>query len=119
MGDEKMAVRLILCNLRKEELNVRAATKEIDDMEGSGTVNKRVAQNWFRRFKDGDTSLEDKPSSGRPSVVEDEILLEMFEQQLSTSTRTLSSVLGPSHSTVNLDTSIARSCEQTLSRSYS
>ena len=32
----------------------------INDMEGPGTVNKYVVQNWFKRFKDGNTSLEDK-----------------------------------------------------------
>ena len=27
-----------------------------------GTAKERVAQNWIRRFKGGDTSLKDKPS---------------------------------------------------------
>lgn len=37
-----------------------------------GTVNECVVQNWFRRYKKGDTSLQDKPRSKRPSAVEDE-----------------------------------------------
>ncbi len=49
-------------------------------MKSPGTINKYVEQNWFRHFKEGDTSLKDKPKSERPSVVEDEALLEMVEQ---------------------------------------
>ena len=56
-------------------------------MEVLGTVNKCVAQNWLRHFKESHTSLEDKPRSGKP-VMEDEVLLEMVEQP-STNTCTL------------------------------
>ena len=59
------------------------------------------AQNWFRHFKEGDTILQNKPRSKRSSVVEDEILLEMVEQQPSTTTCTLSTELGPSQITTN------------------
>ena len=52
-------------------------------------------------FKEGDTSLEDKPRSGKPSVVEDETLLEIVEQQPSTSLCTLSAELGPSQTSIN------------------
>ena len=47
-------------------------------------------------FKEGDTSLTEKLRSGRPSLVEDEDLLEMVEQQPSKSANTLSIELGPS-----------------------
>ena len=73
-----------------------AATKEINNMEGPLTVNKCVAQNWFRHFHEGDTSFEDNPRSERTSIEEDETLFEMVEQQLSTIFQTLSTELGPS-----------------------
>ena len=57
-------------------MSVRAAAKEINDVERP----KTGAQNWFRHFKECGTSLNDKLRSGRPSVVEDETLLEMVEQ---------------------------------------
>ena len=53
--------------------------KKFNGMEGSGTINEHMAQNWFRHFKEDDTSLEDKPRPGKRSVVEDEALLEMVE----------------------------------------
>ena len=54
-------------------------------MEGLGTVNKHVAQNWFRDY----ICFEDKTKSVKPSVVKDETSFEIVKQQLSTSTRTL------------------------------
>ena len=50
-------------------------------MEGPGIVNERMVQNWFRRSRVGDTSLENEPKLERPSIVEDEALLEMVETQ--------------------------------------
>ncbi|XP_014783721.1 histone-lysine N-methyltransferase SETMAR-like [Octopus bimaculoides] len=78
-----------------------AAAKEIHDTEDPGAVDKRTVQNWLRCFKKGGTSLEDRQNSGRSSVVEDEALIEMVEQQPNASTRTLSAELGPSQSTIN------------------
>ena len=78
----------------------KVAGKEINDVKDPGIVKKRVAQNWFRPFKEVATRLEDKLRSERPSVVEDEALLEMVEQP-STSTSTCSAELGPSQSTIN------------------
>ena len=51
----------------------------MNDVVGAGTVCGRMAQNWFRHFKEDYTSLENKPRLGRSSVAEDETLLEMVE----------------------------------------
>ena len=45
----------------KKRPSAREAVKEINDVEGPGTVNERVVQNWFRRFNEGDGKLEEKP----------------------------------------------------------
>lgn len=52
-----------------------------NDVEGPGTISEHAAQDWFRRFKEGDTSFEDKPKLETRSVVEDETLLEMANSQ--------------------------------------
>ncbi|XP_036354569.1 histone-lysine N-methyltransferase SETMAR-like [Octopus sinensis] len=78
-----------------------AVEKEINDVEDPGIINEREAQNWLRRFRNDDTSLEDKPKSGKTSIVEHKALLEIVEQQPSTSARTLSAALGPSQTTIN------------------
>ncbi|XP_052824578.1 histone-lysine N-methyltransferase SETMAR-like isoform X2 [Octopus bimaculoides] len=95
MSDEKGEIRAILCYLWKKGLSAKAAAEEINDVEGPGTVDEHMAQKWFRRFKECNISLKDKPRSGRPSVVGDETLLEVIEQP-STSTRMLSAELDPS-----------------------
>ena len=59
--------------------------REMNDAEGSGTIDKLMTQNWFWRFKKGDTSHKDKPWSKRSSIVEDEALIKIVEQQSSTS----------------------------------
>lgn len=63
----------------KKGLSARAAATEINDVERTGTVNELVAQNWFKDLKEDDTRLKDKPTSGRQSVAENEILPEMVE----------------------------------------
>ncbi|CAI9724390.1 Hypothetical predicted protein [Octopus vulgaris] len=95
MNDEKSEIRAILCYLWKKGLSAKVAAEEINDVEGPGTVDEHMAQKWFRRFKECNISLKDKPRSGRPSVVEDETLLEVVEQP-NTSTRTLLAERGPS-----------------------
>ena len=75
--------------------------KEINDIKDTETVKECVTQNWFRRFEEGDASLDDKTKSWRPSVMEDGALLEMVEQQLSTIIHTLLAELGPSQRTIS------------------
>lgn len=104
MSSEKIAIiAIFIVPVKKQEklTTSAAAAKEINDVEGSGTINVYVTKNWFRHFKIGDTSLEHKPRSGSPSVVVDESLLEMVEHKPSTSTCTLSIECGPSQSTIN------------------
>ena len=63
-------------------------------------MKEDTARWWFRRFKQGDTSLEDQPRSGRAFVVNKEELRVVVEQQPSSSTRRLSGDLGPSRRTI-------------------
>lgn len=44
------------------------------EIEGPGTVKGRGAQNWFTCFKESGNSSEDKPRSGRHSVMKDKVL---------------------------------------------
>ena len=62
-----------------------------------------MAQNWFRHFKEGETSLEHQPNSRKLVVKENDALLKMVEQQPSTSTWSLLAELSPSQSTINQD----------------
>ena len=46
--------------MKKKKQSEKAAVKEINDMEGPGTVNEHEVQNWFRYFNASDTSLKYK-----------------------------------------------------------
>lgn len=74
--------------------------RKICEVKGEGKVEIHAAQIWFRRFKDVDTSLEDKPRYRCPFVIDSEALREAVEDDSSTITRRLSSELGASQSTV-------------------
>ena len=63
MKGEKLAIRAILRCEKKNELRARIEVKEMNNDEGPGTVNGRIAQNWFRSIKEAYTSLENKSRS--------------------------------------------------------
>ena len=64
-------------------------------------VNRKTASNWFKRFNLGDTSLEDKPRCGRPSVLNEAVLSAHVTEHPHASTREMSAILGASKDTIN------------------
>jgi histone-lysine N-methyltransferase SETMAR len=64
--------------------------KKICEVEGEGVISNRRAKNWFKRFNDGDTSLEDEPRSGSPVTADSETLREAVGANPTTRTRRLS-----------------------------
>ena len=68
---KKLQLKPFYATREKKGLSTIAVVKEINYVEGPGTVNNCVAQKWFRCFKEVDTSLKDKPRTGKTSVVKD------------------------------------------------
>lgn len=64
-------------------------------------MTEQTCSNWFKRFKSGDVSLEDKEKSGRPTEVDLDQLRSLIEDDPSVSTRYLARVLGCSHSSIH------------------
>ena len=60
----------------------------------------RTVEFWFRRFRVGDESVEDKEHTGRPSHVDNELLESLIEKDPRKSTRELSKDLTIDHVTV-------------------
>lgn len=75
--------------------NIRAAF-------GVDSVTDRTAQLWFQRFRSGDESLEDRPRSGRPSVVNEDALRAMMEADPRQTCSELASQLGCEESTIRI-----------------
>ncbi|KOC59101.1 Histone-lysine N-methyltransferase SETMAR, partial [Habropoda laboriosa] len=70
---ERLNIRVFILHELKVE---STAANRICGVCGEGAVNERTAQKWFKRLKEGNESLNGEPRSGRPSVLEDEKLVE-------------------------------------------
>ena len=84
----------------KQEFKVTDAAKKICQVEGKGTVSVRTVQYWFKKFNEGDTSLEHNEIPGRPLIVDSVVILNAVETNPSTSTRRLSDKFGISQTSV-------------------
>ena len=44
------------------------AHRELQKVYGDGALSKDTCRDWFRRFKDGDFDLDDRPRKERPKT---------------------------------------------------
>ena len=100
MSETNIEFLAILRHYFKQGLKATEAARKIREFEGENSISDRTAQNWFKRFKEGDLSLQIQHRCGRPSTVDFQALREAVEAYPSTSTRRLSSDLGPSKDTI-------------------
>ena len=75
--------------------------RDINNAFGPGTTNKRVAQRWFKKFRNGDESLKDEDGRGRPTAVNNEHLKALIEADPRKTTREISVELEVDHSTIS------------------
>ena len=64
------------------------------EVEGHGTIYDHIAQNWYKKFEEGYTNLQEEPQLARPSVVDHDVLCQRIEANPTTSIRQLSQELG-------------------------
>jgi transposase len=76
------------------------SSRDLNELYGDGTISERQAQEWFKRFKSGDTSLEDKPGRGRISDFDDDALLVAVEEDESYTTRILAEMFDVGQATI-------------------
>ncbi|CAF5149007.1 unnamed protein product, partial [Rotaria sp. Silwood1] len=74
--------------------NASAAVRNICAALGEGVVADRTCRDWFKRFREGDMTLEDRPRSGRPPEYDIERLKILIEDNPRLTTRELSAMLG-------------------------
>jgi transposase len=90
---KKLEIRVLLRYYWKHNFKTREVAKKIREVEGEGIISNRTTLNWFKRFNDGDTSLEVEPRSGRPVTVDSKALHEVVGANPAASTRRLSAEL--------------------------
>ena len=67
---------------------------------GSGLASLRTVEEWYRKFRSGVTSLQDEPFPGRPTVVNDDDLKKVVEEDQNVTTREVAAVFGVDQSTI-------------------
>jgi histone-lysine N-methyltransferase SETMAR len=75
----ELKIRAFLLYEFKFDTKATEAAARIRSKFGEDSVSDRVAQHWFRRFRDGDESLEDRERSGRPQAFDDATLRDCIE----------------------------------------
>jgi len=98
LTDEQLRV-VALFFFDKGKTGVEAA-KEIRDAYGEEAVTDRWCQKWFKRFREGNRDVEDRPRAGRPRELEPEALLALLDQDPTQTTRDLAEALGVTNGTV-------------------
>ena len=63
------------------------AQRTVCATHGESVVNESTCRRWFRKFRNGDFNLSDKPRSGRPQKVSDAELQGLLDHQDSTQTQ--------------------------------
>ncbi|XP_026721594.1 histone-lysine N-methyltransferase SETMAR-like [Athene cunicularia] len=77
------------------------AARNISEVYGQGSVNKRTVRLWFQKFRRGNFVLEDQECCGHPSAIDDDELKALVEVDTWTTVRELAKELGVSISTVS------------------
>ena len=78
-----------------------AAARNICAALGDDAVADRTCRDWFKRFREGDISLEDRPRPGRPMESDIERLKVLIEDNPRLTTRELSTMLACNQSTID------------------
>lgn len=100
MSEKKVHIRHCLLFLFELKHSAAEAHRQICAALGSDVVHLKTVEAWFKTFRSGDTSLEDKPRSGRPIEVDTIALRQLVESDSSLTTRCMATVLGCSHTSV-------------------
>ena len=97
---DKIQIRTIFLFQFKLGRKAAETARDINDAFGPGTTNERVAQRWFKKFRNGDESLKDEDCRGRPTAVSNKHLKALFEANPRKTTLEVAVELEVDHSTV-------------------
>ena len=70
----KMKIRVFFANYFKDNPNAVEASRKINEIQRKHATNEQTVRFFFTNLRAVDFSLEDEPGSGRPTVIQDDIL---------------------------------------------
>ena len=92
---------LIFCfNCKKSAAEAHA--RMLVEVYGDTAPTDKSCRKWFRRFKDGDFSVEDKPRSGQPKKFEDKELEALLKEDQSQTQEELAESLGVTQQAISV-----------------
>jgi len=98
---DNRSLRTIFLYERKLGSSSTETATRINTAFGPNTTIDQAGRNWFHRFDQGDTSLEDVPDTGRPVTFDEEALRREIELHPDHSTRDLEKTLGHDQRTID------------------
>ena len=60
--------------------NATEACRNLLKVFGEGIVSDRTCKRWLKKFETSDFDLSDKPRSGQPSLINNDVVKTMLEQ---------------------------------------
>lgn len=93
--------RVIFLYEFKLGVNASQTSRKVNEAFGEGSVTERCVQKWFKKFREGDMTLQNEEGQGRPSTVDDNQLKATVEENSRTTIRKLANELKVSKSTVS------------------
>ena len=87
--------------IRISTRNATEACRNLLKVFGEGVVTDRTCRRWFKKFETGDFDLSDKPCSGRPSLIDDDVVKTMLEQDPFLTTSEIAERLNSAQQTIS------------------
>ena len=97
---DKIQIRTIFLFQFKLGRKAAETARDINDAFDPGTTHELVAQWWFKKFRNGDESLEDEDGHSRPTAVDNEHLKALIEADPRKTAREVAVEIEVDHSTV-------------------
>ncbi|CAJ0924556.1 unnamed protein product, partial [Mesorhabditis belari] len=72
MEDLKYRMRVCLWYDYKQDKTAAESHRDLLRVFGDEALSETQCKRWYRRFKEGDESLEDEPRQGRPELLQND-----------------------------------------------